>query len=515
MLISKPKRVVLLLTDDGKCYYRFVTKNGMHPLQCKHTLDAAIEELPKHTELVLHNYSQIQRDHPTIDLSQFTIVDLYTLSANVQAGNVSPDKRELELFEIIMHYTPEFFLSEILSTLLHHLILQSDKIGEDDLYLVGKCIKAMDVSAQRLLNIRSEHYATLAIPALKAMTQFLGLPINRDKFIAAKEEVIAEKDILLEKLNREYGIINIYSERAVDKALSQLVDLNGFKELLHSARVFHSAWHNLLAYEKMIDAEGRIKPLFQFHSSTSRAISVSPCVGNVPRVFRYLIEASIGRKIVEVDLSNLEPRIASIAYNDTVLQTDCQNGDMYLKLLEIADVIQNDNNRDLAKSLMIGMLYGRELASIVKFYTGATLEIAVKLYGLIKDRYKELWLQQEQAVHVTRLCGKIESPAGFIRDVDTIEPTRIETTVKNNLIQSEAADTFFGALLELDTEIQSIPSAALIFQLHDSVLIECDEADAENVATISSSVLTRNFEQTYPGVPFPVKVTIGSCWGEN
>ena len=51
-----------------------------------------------------------------------------------------------------------------------------------------------------------------------------------------------------------------------------------------------------------------------------------------------------------------------------------------------------------------------------------------------------------------------------------------------------------------------------LLQIHDSILVECEEADAENVALI----LKTTMEAIYPELPVKLDVdtSIGTNWGE-
>ena len=51
-----------------------------------------------------------------------------------------------------------------------------------------------------------------------------------------------------------------------------------------------------------------------------------------------------------------------------------------------------------------------------------------------------------------------------------------------------------------------------IMQIHDSIMVECKEADAEAV----SAMMKETMEQVYPqlGVNLRVDVSIGKNWGE-
>ena len=69
------------------------------------------------------------------------------------------------------------------------------------------------------------------------------------------------------------------------------------------------------------------------------------------------------------------------------------------------------------------------------------------------------------------------------------------------------------AMVAVDKKLAAeVPSADQLLQIHDSILVECDEADAEKVATL----LKTTMESIYPELPVKLDVdtSIGQNWGE-
>jgi DNA polymerase-1 len=64
----------------------------------------------------------------------------------------------------------------------------------------------------------------------------------------------------------------------------------------------------------------------------------------------------------------------------------------------------------------------------------------------------------------------------------------------------------------VDKKLEQIPSARQLLQIHDSILVECDEADTEAV----TDVLKTTMESIDPdlAVKLVVDTTTGKNWGE-
>src|ERR1700712_2842354 len=87
-----------------------------------------------------------------------------------------------------------------------------------------------------------------------------------------------------------------------------------------------------------------------------------------------------------------------------------------------------------------------------------------------------------------------------------------ERAAMNMPIQGTEADLMKLAMVAVDTKLmQEVPTAKQLLQIHDSILVECDEADAETVAKI----LKTTMEAIDPALPVNLQVdtSTGSNWG--
>jgi DNA polymerase-1 len=85
-----------------------------------------------------------------------------------------------------------------------------------------------------------------------------------------------------------------------------------------------------------------------------------------------------------------------------------------------------------------------------------------------------------------------------------------ERAAANMPIQGTEADLMKKAMLAVDKALPD--DAKLILQIHDSLIIECPEAEADKIAKI----LQEKMEQVAPELPvkLAVDVKIGHDWGE-
>jgi DNA polymerase-1 len=99
-----------------------------------------------------------------------------------------------------------------------------------------------------------------------------------------------------------------------------------------------------------------------------------------------------------------------------------------------------------------------------------------------------------------------------IQSSNFIVRSAAERAAMNMPIQGTEADLMKLAMVAVDGELASVPGARQLLQIHDSILVECSEADAEKVAEI----LKKTMESIYTELPVKllVDVSIGSNWGE-
>jgi len=80
----------------------------------------------------------------------------------------------------------------------------------------------------------------------------------------------------------------------------------------------------------------------------------------------------------------------------------------------------------------------------------------------------------------------------------------------NMPIQGTEADLMKMAMLKIDEKIGDLGSQVL--QIHDSILVECPQENADKVADL----LKETMENIYPELKIKLKVdvTVGKNWGE-
>jgi DNA polymerase-1 len=79
-------------------------------------------------------------------------------------------------------------------------------------------------------------------------------------------------------------------------------------------------------------------------------------------------------------------------------------------------------------------------------------------------------------------------------------------------IQGTAADLIKMAMLKVDVELAArFPKAAMLLQVHDELLLEAPEAEAEEVSALVQRLMSQAAELR---VPLKVEVGQGRSWAD-
>jgi DNA polymerase-1 len=171
--------------------------------------------------------------------------------------------------------------------------------------------------------------------------------------------------------------------------------------------------------------------------------------------------------------------------------------------------------RYAAKAVNFGILYGQGVHGLSEG-TGISYADAKRFidrYFQVRPKLKEMIEKfREQA----KDRGYVETVMGRRRPTPDVQSSNFmvrEGALRaaiNMPIQGSAADLTKMAMSAVE---EKLPEGAFqIMQIHDSIMVECKEADAEKI----SKMMVTTMEQIKPdlGVNLKVDVSIGRNWGE-
>jgi DNA polymerase-1 len=264
--------------------------------------------------------------------------------------------------------------------------------------------------------------------------------------------------------------------------------------------------------------KGRVHPSFQIHGTTTGRLSCkNPNLFNIPResAMRRMFIPTPGRKFVQADYKGAELRVIACEAHDEYLR-DLFNEERDIHN-EVATRFFGPNftkdQRVRAKAVVFGLGYGREAYSLAQEHDWPLAEAEAYMaafFELIPDTAR--WREdiKQQILHGE---DDLRSHFGRHRRIWLVTDDNVKDVVKEGLAfipQANASDITLHAARVLTEEY------GLDFRLYvyDSILVECDPEDEEDVKHIMGEVMPRVAKEVYSDyVPFAVDVASGDSWG--
>ena len=277
-----------------------------------------------------------------------------------------------------------------------------------------------------------------------------------------------------------------------------------------------------------VRADGRIHTqLHQTGTATGRLSSSEPNLQNIPirkswgKIIRKCFVAPPNRLLISADYSQVEMRILAHYCQEPALMESFRKGeDIHTRTaMEIVGdpALYTPEMRQVAKAINYGLIYGMSAFRLAKDLSMPQAQ-AEEYIAQYFQRYPQVvaYLQQsivdaQQHGMSHTLLGR-QRPIAFLDHPDTIKREAAERIALNAPIQGTAADIMKLAMIAIDKKLShEFPSAKLLLQIHDELVIESDTSDAPAIAKI----LKDELENAYTlSVPLEVTVSVGDSWGD-
>ncbi|HET9147934.1 MAG TPA: DNA polymerase I [Acetobacteraceae bacterium] len=281
--------------------------------------------------------------------------------------------------------------------------------------------------------------------------------------------------------------------------------------------------------EEIDPSTGRVHTrMEQAVTSTGRLSSTEPNLQNIPirteeggRIRRAFI-AEPGRLLISADYSQIELRLLAHAANIESLRRSFAEGeDIHARtaseVFGVPMAGMDAATRRRAKAINFGIIYG-----ISSFGLARQLNITpgeAKLYiDAYFQRYPEIRRYMNETREAARINGYVVTPLGRrcyipgIRDKIASRRAYAERQASNAPLQGGAADIIKRAMVRLPRALRENGfRGRLILQVHDELLFEAPEAEAESIAALAKQVMQ---DAASLSVPLLVETGIGRNWSE-
>ena len=310
---------------------------------------------------------------------------------------------------------------------------------------------------------------------------------------------------VLEKLSKKHEIADyILKYRSLNKLISTYLD-------------------GILEY---IMDDGRVRTSFkQMITATGRLSSVDPNLQNIPirseegKNIRKVFVVDKNKVFIDADYSQIELRVLAHLSKDSVMIDSFKNDlDIHYKTAsEVFGVPINevtDNQRRSAKAVNFGIVYGISDYGLSKDLNITRNEARQYIDGYL-NTYPSIKSYMEKIVNKAKKDGFVTTILDRKRYIPEINSKNFnirsfgERIALNTPIQGSAADIIKLAMIKVYERLKvEKVNAKLILQIHDELIVECEESEKETV----KKILKNSMENVYK-LDLPLKVDI--CEGRN
>lgn len=265
--------------------------------------------------------------------------------------------------------------------------------------------------------------------------------------------------------------------------------------------------------------------LSQTTVTTGRLSSSDPNLQNIPVdsfKIRSAFKAPENYVFISADYSQIELRVlAYLSQDKTLLQAFEQNKDIHTitaaGLFDIPESKVTSEQRNIGKRINFSIIYGLTAHGLSK-----DLEISYKVAQNYIDKFMAQypgvinWMEKtvieaKEKGYVETLWGKRRYIPGINEKNRTVYLFSQRAAI-NTPVQGTAADLVKLSMIQLDKILsQSNYTANMVLQIHDELLIETKENEANHVSAIIQDTLENIVNWN---VPLKVTTRIGKNWQE-
>lgn len=280
---------------------------------------------------------------------------------------------------------------------------------------------------------------------------------------------------------------------------------------------------------KVIAADGRIHTSFQNTvTATGRLSSTEPNLQNIPvrtelgAELRKMFVAPAGRVLVDADYSQIELRLlAHIAGDEHMIAAFRTGEDIHTvtasQVFGVPPEQVTHEMRRRAKAVNFGIVYGISDFSLSQDIRVTRAEAKAYMEKYF-EKYSGVHAYMTQVVERAKADGYVSTLMGRRRWLPELKSSNFnlrsfgERVALNMPIQGTAADLIKKAMLHVDGRLRREGlEARLVLQVHDELIVECPEGEAEQVQRLLAEEMEHVAELA---VPLTAEAHAGKSWAE-
>ncbi len=280
---------------------------------------------------------------------------------------------------------------------------------------------------------------------------------------------------------------------------------------------------------KVISTDGRIHTNFRMTvTATGRLSSTEPNLQNIPvrrelgAQIRRMFVAAPGCVLVDADYSQIELRLLAHISGDETMQNAFKSGEDIHAVtasqvfgLPLAEV--TPAQRSSAKAVNFGIVYGISAFSLAQDIKVSPAEARAYIDAYMQ-KYHGVREYMDRVIAEAKERGYVETLFGRRRPVPELKASNFNTrsfgerVARNMPIQGTAADIIKLAMVNVRRRLRAEGlEARLILQVHDELIAECPEREAERVTALLEEEMERAVTLS---VPLTAEAHSGHSWAE-
>jgi DNA polymerase-1 len=402
-------------------------------------------------------------------------------------------------------------------------------------------------------------YESMEMPLVEVLADMerTGVRVDTDLLASMSRDMNKQLKTLTKEIHRlAKGEFNINSPAQLREVLFERLGLKSGKrtgktrvastaeDVLEELALVHELPRKILEYRSIqklrstyVDAlpelinpeTGRIHATFnQTVAATGRLSSADPNLQNIPirtaegRRIREAFVAEGGHLLLSADYSQIELRIlAHLSGDETLVDTFRRGEDVHDRTAQEVfgplSPIPTNEQRRIAKMVNYALLYGKTAFTLARDL-GVARNEAQSFIDAYFARYPQVRGFIDETIAEARETGMVRTLLGRLRRLPDLRaksyPVRMEAErqAMNTPVQGSAADLIKKAMIDLHRELTSRRMRSqLILQIHDELLLEVPEDEAEAARTLVTEVMEGALDLM---VPLVVDARLGRNWAE-
>jgi DNA polymerase-1 len=274
---------------------------------------------------------------------------------------------------------------------------------------------------------------------------------------------------------------------------------------------------------------GRIHASFnQTVAATGRLSVADPNLQNIPirttegRRIREAFVAEAGHLLLSADYSQIELRsLAHLSKDETLNDTFRRGEDVHdrtsREVFGPLSPVAPEEQRRISKMVNYALLYGKTAFTLAKDI-GVSKKEAEEFIQAYFARYPSVKGYIDDTIARARETGHVRTLLGRLRRLPDLNARNwqvrmeAERQAMNTPVQGSAADLIKKAMIDLHQELnERRMKARLILQIHDELLLEVPEAEAEEARALVKEIMEGALALD---VPLVVDARLGHNWAE-